>query len=111
MARQYRQVEPLARIFRILGDPTRLRILMLLSDGPRNVSDLCKRLKMPQPTVSHHLGLLRMGELVDTRRNGKQVFYSLRNSLPDRAGRALRSMLRGADTVRIGPLAVGTVGS
>ena len=110
MAKQYRRVEPLAGVFRIMGDPTRLRILMLLADGKRNVSDLCKKLKMPRPTVSHHLGLLRMGELVNTERSGKEVFYSLRDFLPDKAGRVLRSMLGDADTVRIGPLSVGTVG-
>jgi len=50
---------------------------MLLADGEQNVTSLCERLKLPQPTVSHHLGLLRMNNIICNRRNGKQVFYAL----------------------------------
>ena len=50
---------------------------MLLSKGERNVTSLCDELKLPQPTVSHHLGLLRMKRIILNRRNGKQVFYGL----------------------------------
>ena len=93
MAKHHRHIEALAGLFRILSDPTRLRILLLLADGERNVSDLCRKLGAPQPTVSHHLGLLRMGELVTTRRSGKEIFYSLRNIERDRAGRAIETVL------------------
>lgn len=64
-------------LMRMLGDPTRLRLLGLLQSGPMNVSALCKKLSLAQPTVSHHLGLLRQYKLVNNRRDGKQVFYSL----------------------------------
>ena len=50
---------------------------MLLADGERNVSSLCDELGLPQPTVSHHLGLLRMNNVIGNRRSGKQVFYTL----------------------------------
>jgi DNA-binding transcriptional ArsR family regulator len=70
-------LEPLAGLFKLLSDGTRLRILMLLSKGERNVSSLCEELKLPQPTVSHHLGLLRMRNVIANRRHGKQVFYGL----------------------------------
>jgi DNA-binding transcriptional ArsR family regulator len=50
---------------------------MLLAAGERNVSSLCEDLKLPQPTVSHHLGLLRMNNVIGNRRSGKQVFYTL----------------------------------
>src|SRR5690348_3320702 len=70
-------LEPLVGVFRLLSDRTRLTILMLLADGERNVSSLCEELQLPQPTVSHHLGLLRMSNVISNRRNGKQVFYSL----------------------------------
>ena len=69
--------EPLAGLFKLLSDGTRLRILMLLAKGERNVSSLCEELRLPQPTVSHHLGLLRMRNVIANRRNGKQVFYGL----------------------------------
>ena len=72
--------EQLTAIFRLLSDKTRLTILTLLAKGDRNVSTLCKELKLPQPTVSHHLGLLRMNNVVGNRRHGKQVFYALHGS-------------------------------
>ncbi len=80
-----RQARTLARLMRILGDPTRLRVLLLLGQGEMNVGQLAVRLRLCQPTVSHHLGLLRLGDLVGTRRDGKQVYYYLR---PPRRGRA-----------------------
>ena len=70
-------LEPLVALFRLLSDKTRLNILMLLARGERNVSSLCDQLRLPQPTVSHHLGLLRMSNLITNRRDGKQVFYEL----------------------------------
>jgi DNA-binding transcriptional ArsR family regulator len=71
------QLEHLAALFRLLSDRTRLNLLMLLSDGEKNVTNLCETLSLPQPTVSHHLGLLRMSNVIGNRRDGKQVFYSL----------------------------------
>ena|SRR5437762_503862 len=70
-------LEQLASLFRLLSDKTRLNILLSLSAGEKNVTTLCEQLKLPQPTVSHHLGLLRMNNVIGNRRNGKQVFYSL----------------------------------
>ena len=75
------QLEQLANLFRLLGDRTRLNLLMLLSEGERNVTSLCETLHLPQPTVSHHLGLLRMSNVISNRREGKQVFYSLDGKL------------------------------
>ncbi len=70
-------VGDVARILRTLSDPTRLRLLGLLQDGEQNVTALRRKLGLPQPTVSHHLALLRSAQLVANRRDGKQVFYSL----------------------------------
>ena len=82
-------LEPLAGLFKLLSDGTRLRILMLLAKGERNVSSLCDELKLPQPTVSHHLGLLRMRNVIANRRNGKQVFYGLDGQVKPVANNAL----------------------
>ena len=71
------QIEPLVNVFRSLSDKTRLNILFLLAEGERNVTHLCKELSLPQPTVSHHLGLLRMQNLIANRRHGKEVYYCL----------------------------------
>ena len=83
-------MEDVIKIMRLLADPTRLRMITMLQTGEINVSSLCKRLSLAQPTVSHHLGLLRVMGLVNTRRKGKQVFYSLNSntveSLVDQPG-------------------------
>jgi DNA-binding transcriptional ArsR family regulator len=70
-------LEHLTAMFRLLSDKTRLNILMLLTGGERNVTSLCEALDLPQPTVSHHLGLLRLHNVIGNRRSGKQVFYTL----------------------------------
>jgi DNA-binding transcriptional ArsR family regulator len=67
----------MASLMRLLSDPTRIRVLGLLRPGEMNVTALCAELDLAQPTVSHHLGLLRSAGLVQTRRDGKQIFYSL----------------------------------
>jgi DNA-binding transcriptional ArsR family regulator len=77
LAVEDQDLENLSSLFRLLSDKTRLNILMLLGGGERNVTNLCELLALPQPTVSHHLGLLRMNNLIGNRRNGKQVFYML----------------------------------
>jgi DNA-binding transcriptional ArsR family regulator len=67
-----------ARFFRALGDPTRIRILQLLlaaSAGECCVGELVAALDAPQSRVSTHLGCLRWCGLVQTRREGKQVYY------------------------------------
>src|SRR5258708_17289976 len=73
-------LDQLSSLFRLLSDKTRLSILMRLSDGERNVTTLCEELALPQPTVSHHLCLLRMNNVVGNRRHGEQVFYALHGS-------------------------------
>ncbi len=70
-----------ARFLRTLSDPTRLRLLGILQDGEQNVTALRRKLALPQPTVSHHLALLRSAGLVANRRDGKQVFYSLNREI------------------------------
>lgn len=70
-------LERLTALFKLLADPTRLSLLAILARGERHVTSLCVELKLPQPTVSHHLGLLRESGLIVNRRNGKQIIYSL----------------------------------
>lgn len=67
--------EKLAARFSLLSDATRLRILCELARGPMSVTDLCMALRAKQPTVSHHLALLRSGGLVAGTRQGKSVVY------------------------------------
>ena len=72
-----------AEAMHVLADRTRLRILLLLGEGEVNVSELSERLGAPQPSVSHHLGILRVHGAVVARRSGKQVFYKLAVDAPE----------------------------
>ena len=65
----------LPQLFEVLSDATRLKLLTMLSVGERNVSDLCAAMGLPQPTVSHHLSLLRLRRMVEPRREGKWTYY------------------------------------
>jgi DNA-binding transcriptional ArsR family regulator len=67
----------LAKYFRALGDPTRLRVLELLSDGERSVGDLVAALQLPQPKVSNHLACLRWCGFVATRRAHRTIHYRI----------------------------------
>jgi ArsR family transcriptional regulator, arsenate/arsenite/antimonite-responsive transcriptional repressor len=68
----------LVEIFQMLGDPSRLKILLALArGGEMHVSALCEYLGHSQPAVSHHLSLLRSRRLVNSRRNGKNIYYSV----------------------------------
>jgi ArsR family transcriptional regulator len=89
-------VKVLARIFKVLGDQTRLNVLVTLQAGELNVTELCKKLRAPQPTVSCHLGILRMAGLVNNRRAGKEIFYTVSNSSGDKSVRAIRAILKDA---------------
>ena len=66
-----------ASVCQALGDPKRLCILYELNDEPRNVSQLAADLKMPQPTVSRHLQVLRERHMVAAERDGVAVVYHL----------------------------------
>src|SRR5690242_11370160 len=66
----------LADLFRLLGDPTRLRIVLACLDAPTAVGDIADRLELSDSLVSHHLRLLRAARVVRAERQGKQVFYS-----------------------------------
>ncbi len=70
-------VRPLTRLFRALGDETRVRIVALLSHGELCVCHLEKALELSQPNVSRHLGILRAAGIVDARRDGSWMYYSL----------------------------------
>ena len=69
------RVVPLADLFRLLGDPSRLRIVLACVDEPRAVGAIAESLGFSPSLVSHHLRLLRAARIVRSERQGKQVFY------------------------------------
>ncbi|MEK6248054.1 MAG: metalloregulator ArsR/SmtB family transcription factor [Planctomycetales bacterium] len=75
---QDKLAKDLVRIFKLLSDETRLRILHSLSQAEElHVRALCDLLKLSQPAVSHHLGMLRNASIVEPRRDGKHNFYRI----------------------------------
>lgn len=70
-------VSSFSRLFKALGDETRLRIVALLSHGELCVCHLEDALRLSQPKVSRHLAILRMTGVVEHRREGSWVYYGL----------------------------------
>ena len=65
----------LADLFRLLGDASRLKIVLACLARPRAVGEIAERLSLSPSLVSHHLRLLRAARILRGRRRGKQVFY------------------------------------
>jgi ArsR family transcriptional regulator, lead/cadmium/zinc/bismuth-responsive transcriptional repressor len=70
-------IQAMAESFKALADPTRLRILALLSEGEQCVGDLADNLDVSQSAVSHQLRLLRSLDIVRYRKDGREVYYDL----------------------------------
>ncbi len=70
-----------AEFFKALGHPTRIQILELLSNGEKSVGELQQEMASAGSTVSQQLAILRMKNVVDTRKAGNLIYYRLRNPL------------------------------
>ena len=92
------------RFFKALGDETRQAILRILQEEEELcVSDLCQRFRrISQPTISHHLQVLRESDLVGTRRQGKLIFYQLNRTVIYQMGRSFLVQFR--SETHIGPM-------
>ena len=77
-----------------LADPNRIMILYELAGGPRNVTEICTALHMPQPLVSRHLKILRERRMVTTERHGTVVIYRLADHRLIEALDLLRAVMR-----------------
>jgi len=91
-----------ARYLKTLSDENRLRIMLLLAkDGERPVGEIVTELGMPQPRVSHHLGVLRAAGLVVDRRNGRQVIYDINDALWRELGAEFFDKLQKGDRISL----------
>lgn len=70
----------LAELFKIFGDPTRIKILCTLLEGEYCVQELAGKVGMSQSSISHQLRVLKQSQLVRFRREGRSLFYSLADS-------------------------------
>jgi ArsR family transcriptional regulator, repressor of sdpIR and other operons len=68
-------------VFKALSDPTRREILRLLGRGEMTAGKLAERFDMTKPSMSHHFSVLKQADLVTTRREGQQIFYSLNTTV------------------------------
>jgi ArsR family transcriptional regulator len=84
--------ESIARVFRALGDPTRVRLLSLIAaqpDGEACICNLTEPVGLAQPTVSHHMKQLADAGLVTREQRGKWAYYRVARATLDAAARAL----------------------
>lgn len=70
-------IEKQTYFFKALCDETRQKILILLMKGEKNVSELVEQFEMSQPTISHHLNVLKNAKLVTIRKEGKLIYYNV----------------------------------
>ncbi|MEU6416768.1 ArsR/SmtB family transcription factor [Streptomyces spiralis] len=92
----------LAKVFKALGDPVRLRLMSMIASrgegGEVCVCELTPAFELSQPTISHHLKLLRQAGLIDCERRGTWVYYWVLPGVLDR----LAAFLTGPQTARAG---------
>jgi len=91
----------LSQLLSLLADRPRMRILHILAAGERPVVALTSELRLPQPTVSHHLAWLKTLDLVTPRRQGKHIYYALGAAVAYDAG--AMSFTAGDATVTVTP--------
>lgn len=72
------KINEAAALMDMLSQPVRLRLLCLLLEGEKSVLELADLVQLSQPGMSHHLRKLREKNLVETRRDGQTIFYSLK---------------------------------
>ena len=74
------KIEALADFFKVFGDATRIKILLVLYDKELCVCDIAMELNMTQSAISHQLKILKQMKLVKNKREGKSIIYSLADS-------------------------------
>lgn len=92
MSIQVKRLNLKAKMFRGFADVTRLSILEALRSGEKTVSDIAESLQQSQSNISNHLACLRDCGLVSSRRNGKNIYYSI-------ASKKVKSLLENSDVV------------
>ena len=76
---QGRELESLTQLFKVLGDPSCMKVLFQIGPSEACVSEVAARLNMSESAVSHHIHILRMNGLVRWRRSGKAIYYVLKD--------------------------------
>lgn len=87
-------IKNLEKIFKALADRNRLRILKMLEARPLCVCEITHVMGIAQPSVSRHLAILRDAGLVEDRKNGQWMIYSLSNDTDDTVATLITSLRR-----------------
>jgi DNA-binding transcriptional ArsR family regulator len=82
-------------VFKALADPTRREILRLLRRGEKTAGELAEHFDMAKPSVSHHFATLKQADLITSRREGQQIYYSLNTTVAEDVVAILWDLLRG----------------
>jgi len=85
--------EILMKFFKGLGDPTRMRIVEALLEKERNVSELIKRLGIPQSNISNHLACLKWCGYITSRKEGTSIYYQITDERVKRIIRLARDIV------------------
>lgn len=83
-----------SEVFKALSDQNRLRIVELLYDGELCACKLLEEMNFTQPTLSHHMGILMKAGIVNGRKEGKWVYYTVNTETMEKASEYLRSIFR-----------------
>lgn len=75
------QLEKASNILKAMAHPIRVSIMSILEDEKLNVTEIYEKLELEQSVVSHHLGILRDKGVLNSEREGKKVYYSLKHDL------------------------------
>ncbi|MDY5329675.1 MAG: metalloregulator ArsR/SmtB family transcription factor [Anaerovibrio sp.] len=86
-----------AKLFKALSDENRLQILAQLNNEEKCACVLLEKLAISQPTLSHHMRILAEARLVECRKEGKWMYYSLRRGAGEEMARLLAAYLAGRD--------------
>jgi ArsR family transcriptional regulator, arsenate/arsenite/antimonite-responsive transcriptional repressor len=68
-------------VFKALADPTRREVLRLLSRGELTAGELASSFDMTKPSMSHHFAILKEADLISSRRDGQQIYYTLNTTV------------------------------
>ncbi|MCO6541542.1 MAG: winged helix-turn-helix transcriptional regulator [Lactobacillus sp.] len=68
---------PIIDFFKTISDPTRMRIILTIANGPITVTEIAQKLDLSQSTISHQLRLLKQQRFIVGERSGKRIFYRL----------------------------------
>lgn len=86
-----------AKLFKALSDENRLQILAQLNNEEKCACVLLEKLAISQPTLSHHMRILAEARLVECRREGKWMYYSLRRGAGEEMARLIKAYLTSKD--------------